>query len=359
MKQNILDSRDFLTKLDKLNVLGSIEVLPEQITDGWNQGKEVSVPDSYRKTSNIVVMGMGGSSLGPLIIKYLFEDEMQIPLEVYRDYSLPAYANQNTLVILSSYSGNTEEILEAADESLKRNSKILVITNGGELEKFAHVNNLPLYKINAQFNPSKQPRMAIGYATFGLMGILRNLGIIEVEESTVATLARNLTKTNLLLNPEANQENTAKLLAYRCYEKHVILVSSGHLRGATRVFNNQINENAKSMTSEHPLPEFNHHYMEGLKFPKSTKDNVIFLLFQSALFHRSVQKRVPLTQQIITTEGLESEIIKATAPTKVEQIFEILQLGSYISYYMGMLNRVNPGPVPNVERFKSELKKLS
>lgn len=346
-----------MADLDQDNLLGSIEALPRQIEDAWKFSRQVSIPASYNSPSNIILMGMGGSSLGGLVVKHLLLDKLKIPMEISRDYTPPAYVGENTLTILSSYSGTTEETLAAIKHVESRNSKVLVVSAGGPLGDYAREKKLPYYQIQATHNPSRQPRMAIGYTVFGLLGIFTTLKLLELKDKEVTQLATGLAKTALRLSPESIEGNPAKYLAYSANDRLIILVSSGHLLGATRVFNNQINENAKQMTAEHPLPEFNHHYMEGLTFPRSLQGNTFFLLFQSSLFHPRIQKRVPLTKMVIEKEGHACEVISATAPTPLEQVFEIIQLGSYVSFYMGMLNGVNPGPVPNVDLFKSSLSK--
>ncbi len=353
-----LNSRQEIKKLDQSNVLGSIEALPDQIQDAWDKASQVELPSKYSRVNNIVVVGMGGSALSTHIIKHLYKKELKLPLEVYNHYELPEYVNQNTLVILSSYSGNTEEVLNAAVEASLKTDKILIITAGGKLKEFAHRQNYPIYLIDPVYNPSNQPRMAIGYTVFGQLALFKTLGFINLSTDQVKTLVQRLKDTSFKLAPEDTDNNTAKYLAYAAFQKIIVLVSAEHLRGAIHVFNNQINENAKNLTIELVLPEMNHHYMEALPFPKQTKENVIFFFFQSELYHPRVQVRVPLTNEVAEKENYPTEIISATAPTKLEQVFEIIQLGAYTNFYLAMLNGINPAPIPNVDYFKAQLAKL-
>ncbi len=353
-----LDSREEIKKLDQSNVLGSIEALPDQIQDAWAKASQIKLPQEYSQVDNIVVVGMGGSALSTHIIKHLYKKELKLPLEVYNHYEIPAYVNSNTLVILSSYSGNTEEVLEAAVEASLKTKKILVITSGGKLKQFAERQQFPFYLIEPVYNPSNQPRMAIGYTVFGQLALFRSLGFINLEDKQVANLVRRLKDTAFKLAPETVEDNTAKYLAYAGFQKIIVLVSAEHLRGAAHVFNNQLNENAKNLTIELVLPEMNHHYMEALPFPKQTKENVIFLFFQSKLYHPRVQVRVPLTNEVAEQEGYPTEIISATAPTKLEQVFEIVQLGAYTNFYLAMLHGIDPAPIPKVDYFKAKLAKF-
>lgn len=354
---SILDSREKIQKLDVSHLLGSVESLPDQIADAWRQTENITFPDSYLSVKNVVVSGMGGSALGSLIIKRLFKDELMLPFEVYTHYHLPGYVDSDSLVLLSSYSGNTEEILAAAKQGIKVGAKIAVITGGGELAKLADKHQWPTYLIDAQFNPSGEPRMAIGYEVIGQLAMFAKMGIINISGEQILFLVDRLRELVKKLGPEV-ADNPAKMLAYACFDKHLVFSAAEHLIGAAHVFNNQVNENAKTLTSEWHLPEFNHHYLEAISFPKLAKDTTIFLLFNSALYFDRVEKRFPLTKQLLESKGYEVQLIQATAPTKLEQIFEIIQLGAFVSTYLAFLNGIpNPGPVPNVEWFKAQMAK--
>lgn len=355
---SILDSREQIATLDKANLLASVEALPDQILDALEQTKDFTVPDAYKSVKNVVVSGMGGSALGSHIIKGLFKTELKVPFEVVSHYSLPGYVNTDTLVLLSSYSGTTEETLASAADAKARGAKIMVITGGKPLADMAKTNNWPIYQIKATYNPSNQPRLAIGYAIAGQLVMFAKASILPDQSVGLAKTAANLKVMLGHLAPEAKENNTAKLLAYAAFEKHIIFSAAEHLVGAAHVFNNQINENSKAMTSEWHLPEFNHHYMEALSFPKANQETTIFFLFNSYLYYERVGKRFPITQQLIESKGYETQMIQATAPSKLEQVFEIIQLGEFVAAYLPLLYRIeDPGPVPNVDWFKAQIAK--
>lgn len=352
---SILDSREQINKLDVSHLLASVEALPDQIIDALKQTSDITIPAAYAHVHNVVVSGMGGSILGSYVIKGLYKDLLPIPFEVVPHYSLPGYVNADTLVLLSSYSGTTEETLSAAQDALARGAKLMVITSGGPLAQFARDNHVPHYLIQPTFNPSRQPRLAIGYAIVGQLALFSKAGILPDVTTQLTNIAHNLKKMVNKLAPET-PNNPAKLLAFAAYEKHVVISAAEHLIGASHVINNQINENAKALTSEWHLPEFNHHYMEALQFPLANRETTIFLLFNSSLYHERVTKRFPLTKNLLETKSYETQLIQATAPTKLEQVFEIIQLGEFVAVYLAFLYKIpNPGPVPNVEWFKSQL----
>jgi len=354
----ILDNSGEIKKIDKQNVYSSIEALPSQCLDAWEAVGKIAIPENYQNFKNIVVCGMGGSSLGAHVIQALFRDKLEIPLVLLRDYHLPAFANQDTLVILSSYSGTTEEVVNCAQEAVSRNLKCFAVSTGGKIEEIAQEKNFPFYKIDPKLNPSGQPRMAIGYSVFGQIAIFAKLGFLNITKDEVVRLTEFL-KTQAekysLKVPEA--ENPAKQLANKVKDKIINLVAAEHLQGALHVFNNQLNENAKNFSNYFYIPELNHHLMEGLKHPDSLKRNTIFLLFESELYEEKVQKRFRVTQEVVGKNNLPLETIKLEAKTKLEQCFELIGFGAFVNFYLAMLYGINPAPIPWVDFFKAELKK--
>lgn len=357
MSKSVLDSRSSMKNLDLSNVLGSVEQLPDQIEHAWTTLHAMKVPSEYSKVSRIVVSGMGGSALGAHVIKTLFKDTLKQPLEVVNHYQLPAYVDQDTLVVLSSYSGTTEETLISAEDAKKRGAKIAVIAAGGSLLELAKKNNYPHFHIDPKFNPSNQPRMAIGYSVFGQLGLFHAIGLITIKDEEVKELVALLRKNNSYLAPESIEKNTAKYLAYAAFDKMVVLVGAEHLEGATHVFNNQLNENAKNFTDFITIPELNHHYMESLSFPKHIKDSVMFIMVNSNLYHPRVQARFPLTKDVIEQNGFEVQFVQAVWKSKLAQVWETIQLGAYTNFYLSMLNGINPAPIPWVDYFKEKLGK--
>jgi len=354
---SILDSRDQIKKLDKSNLLGSVEALADQIIDTLAQTQSLRVNEEFKiGIQNVVVSGMGGSVLASHIIKNLYKSELKLPFDVISHYDLPSYVSENTLVILASYSGTTEETLASAQQAIAKKAKVMVITGGGPLAELAVSNNWPMYKIDPRYNPSNQPRLAIGYAVVGQLILLAKAGILPDQNSELIGLTSRLKEMCNELAPE-RENNIAKNYTFSIYDKHIILVGAEHLIGAAHVFNNQLNENAKVLTSEWHLPEFNHHYMEALSFPKLAKDSTIFFFFNSALYHERVQKRVLLTKNLVEQKGYETQMFLATSKTKLEQVFEVIQLGEFVAAYLPILYGIDPSAIPNVDWFKSEMGK--
>lgn len=359
MKKSILDSRDEISKLDKSNMMGSIEELGNQVKHAWEDLKNVKFT-AKAEIKNVVIAGMGGSGLGADVIKHLFKNELKVPFDYVHDYTLPGYVNENTLVVLASYSGTTEEILACGEAAQKANAQIMVICAGGNLETLAKKNNYTIYKIDPKYNPSNQPRMAIGYAVFGTIGLLSKAGIISLSNADIKAVVNTINKQITQCKVEVKgEENPAKALAYMMVDRRPVFVVSDFLEGAVHVSTNQANENAKVYADYKIVPEMNHHLLEGLKFPKSNATNHIFVFIKSMLYHQKNVIRMQLTQKIVEDNDIDSIAVPLKAQTKIEQVFELISILSFAGFYLAMLEGINPSPIPFVESFKVDLKKMT
>lgn len=340
-----------IKKLDKSNLLGSIELLGKQCEEAWREVKKIKTPKDYHQVQNIVVTAMGGSALGAHLIGALFADNLRRPLEVVRGYGLPAYVGPKTLLILSSYSGNTEETLAAARVAQKRKAKILGLATGGKLAKFLQSNNYPAYIFKPTYNPSNQPRMGLGYSIFGQLGLLAKCDLLKINEQEIKSAIKSLSNSPF----SKGRENTPQKFATALKNKIPIIVASEFLLGNGHIMANQINENAKSFAAYFELPELNHHLMEGLKNPAANKKNLMFFLLNSDLYLPRNQKRYKILKTVLVKNKISFVEYRPAGKTKLLQAFEILSLGNYLSFYLSMSYNLDPAPVPWVDFFKKEL----
>ncbi|MEP7167489.1 MAG: SIS domain-containing protein [Candidatus Woesebacteria bacterium] len=354
----ILDSRDEMGKLDINSGLRSIEQLGSQIRQAWEETRTISFPDTYKNVRNVVVAGMGGSAYGTHVIQTLFKDELKVPVFSIPDYTLPAWVNHETLVVLSSYSGNTEETLAAGLDAQKKGALITGLASGGKLAEFLKTNSYPGYIYTPTFNPCNVPRYALGYSVFGQMALLERTGILPLSQSDYEEVLKAVADVQLTMSADIAQEkNLAKILAFETIEKLPIIVVAEHLEGAGHVVANAFNETAKVYSEYRVIPEMNHHLMEGLAFPKSNDLNLLFLTVSSDLYGRSNAKRVELTEEVIEKNTCEYKRLMLRSKTKIGQVFELLAIGAYTTFYLAMLNGQNPTPNLWVDWFKDELKK--
>jgi glucose/mannose-6-phosphate isomerase len=357
--KTILDSREAIAALDKSNMLGSVEALHKQLPQAWEETQSLSFTPSA-EIEQVVLAGMGGSALGGDVIKTLYKSELKVPFDIVRDYSLPVYTSEHTLVILASYSGTTEEVVSAAHEAIEKKAQVMVIAAGGTLIEMAKEHGWTYYQINPTHNPSGQPRMAIGYAVFGTICLLSKAGLLSLTKAEVDQVSAIIQKTVAASGVDVAQDvNPAKLLAYTMFDKRPIFVVAGFLEGAGHVVCNQTNENAKAYADYKVIPELNHHLMEGLRFPASNSTTHVFVFINSALYHPRHQARMKLTQNIVDENHIETMALELHSETKLEQVFETIALVGFAGFYLSMIEGIDPSPIPFVDKFKVELGKVA
>ena len=343
-------------------MLGSLELLGAQMKEVWKQGEMFKLPTSYKKVKNIALLGMGGSAIGMHFIKSVFADELEVPVEIINDYKLPALVNKDTLVIASSYSGGTEETLQAVSEAKKRKAKIVVISAGGKLAEFAlrqssvraKSNKLPALIFTTKNNPCKQPRMGLGYSIVGQIVILQKAGLLK--KVAIQKMMKTIEEFDKKLGVKAGEAtNPAMQFAKKLLDKSVWFAGSEHLVGNAHIAANQMNENGKRFAGYFALPELNHHLLEGMVNPKSNKDSLFFILFNSNLYYPRVQKRYNITKDVLAQNVISCEIYQCQAKDKLSQACEVLVFSAYLSYYCAMLSGIDPSNIPFVDYFKKEM----
>ncbi len=350
---------DKLCRIQQTNykqTIKSIQFLPDQIRDVLAQARLIKIPREYKNISRVVVNGMGGSNLGTRIIKSVLQDKLKSPIDICPGYEVPAYVDKNTLYILSSYSGTTEEPLSVYKQLKKRKAKILAITAGGKLAELMLKDNIPGIILKPRFNPSGQPRLALGYSVFGSMILLAKSGLFAIKIKEIKDIINNLEINDRRLRTRIKQKNNlAKQIALSIYKKIPILVGAEFLEGNLHAWRNQLCETSKNFAEYLTLPDLNHFAMEGLVHPASNKKNLIFVFLNSNLYHPRIQLRASLTQKVVQKNKIKTLVITVKGQTKLEQSFRVLQLGSWVSYYLSILNKVNPDEIPFVNWFKKEL----
>lgn len=347
-----LDDIAAMKKLDPSEVLESTAMFPDQCEQAWREASAIQFPESYQPIYNIVVCGMGGSRFTPRTIKELFRDRIKEPYEIVEDYTLPAYVDKNTLVILSSYSGTTEEVVSCGQDAIRRGAKITAVSQRA---------SAPVgYFFDPKHNPCGQPRIGGGYMLMGHLGLLKALKLIDISDNEVTeaiSYARMVGKEFSADVP--TEKNSAKQLAMTLKDTQPFIVTSEFLRGFGNGMANQINETAKLISDPRNIPELNHHLMEGLKRPKTLHQNGLFLFFLSRFYSTSVQKRYKITKEVVEKQLLRTHTVELAGPSKLAQVLEAFTFAGFTTFYMAMLYDTDPVAIPWVDYFKQELAKSS
>jgi glucose/mannose-6-phosphate isomerase len=298
----------------------------------------------------IILAGMGGSALGALIVQSWLR--INKPFEIVRDYSLPEYAGKETLVIISSYSGNTEESLSALRDAERRGCQIVIIASGGEAATIAGQKPYPLLSLPAGL----QPRMAVYYALAAITQLFVNAGICTAEH------LKELHETGQWLKEKSAgwyidvpvKTNAAKTIAQELIGKSIVIYSGPRLYPAAYKWKISFNESAKHIAWTNQLPEFNHNEMLGwTKQPVDKPYAVIDL--RSSLEHDRIQKRFAVTEQLLSGMRPEPIVVSVQGETILQQLVWAITLGDFVSLYTALLGNIDPTPVDLIEKFKKTL----
>jgi len=353
-----LDSEKEIKDFDKGKVLESVKRLPDQAEQAWAEIKELDIPKACAAVNNVVICAMGGSALGGRIIDSLLVDRVRTPIEIVSNYDVPNYVGPKSLVIVTSYSGNTEEIISVAHRALIKKAKIFGITTGGKLAEFLRQEKIPAYIYEPKENPSNQPRLGTGYSIAAIMSLLARCGFITLAEEDIKSALNTFRKFSKEFDSHVPEnKNLAKRMAVKLKGKIPILVASEHLVGTLHAFKNQLNEGSKTFSASFDIPELNHHLMEGLRNPAMAKEYLYFLFFESKLYSSGIRKRYPITKEVVKKNEVDYGVYPLRSGKKIEQIFEALSFGSFVHFYLAFLYGVDPLKIPWVDYFKEKLAK--
>ncbi|PIT87210.1 MAG: hypothetical protein COU31_04170, partial [Candidatus Magasanikbacteria bacterium CG10_big_fil_rev_8_21_14_0_10_40_10] len=264
---------------------------------------------------------------------------------------------RDSLVIASSYSGGTEEPLNAVKQARQKGAKIVGICAGGKLADWCLANHYPVLIFDTDNNPSQQPRMGLGYSIVGQLLLLNQVGILKISAKNIKEIIKYLSFYDQQFGV-SNQgiDNLAKQLARQIESRCVWYVASEHLTGNAHVGANQLNENAKRFAGYFVLPELNHHLLEGMQNPQSNAQNLLFVLFESKFYHSRNQKRYQITKQVLDKNGIQHFDYVGAGKNRLAQVCEILVFTSYVSFYTAILEGIDPSPIPFVNYFKEQMK---
>lgn len=339
-----INDQNAINILDPKNVFASTELFVSQCRQILQDVQKLSFPKI--SVDHVIVCGMGGSAYGAYVAQSLFKDVLKIPVYANNDYHLPGFATKQSLIILSSYSGDTEEVLSSAKEAKEKGFQITGMTTGGKLAEELKQQNLPFLFINPVHNPSSQPRLGTGYMVFGFLLLLERLGLVSLPEA--------LNAINEVEKNNKDIKSQAKSMAEKLVDTLPLIFSAELLIGNAHILRNQFNETAKVLAMFEDIPELNHHLMEGLVNPKDKKIAAVFL--ESSFYSEVIKKRVELTQDVVTKNNGVVLSFNAVGTTKLAQALSTLSFGGYLSVYLSFLYGQDPSLIPWVDYFKQHLR---
>jgi glucose/mannose-6-phosphate isomerase len=295
---------------------------------------------------------MGGSAIGGDLVRRLLVDESRAPITVLREYNLPAWVDARTLVVASSYSGNTEETLSAFGQALATPAKKLAITTGGKLFEMARDNDIPSFV----FSYDAQPRAAVAWGIFPLLNFLIRLGIASDKSAEVAEAAMVTEQFARKIEPgKPLAHNQAKEMAYKFYGRIPVIYGAEIAAEVAYRWQTQMNENAKQWAFAQELPELNHNAVVGYQFPADLIPHIsVVMLRSNHLYERNV-RRYQVTAELLTHAGARVTFTDGRGISPLAQMMSLILMGDYVSYYLSILNQIDPTPVEVIDYLKGRL----
>lgn len=348
-----LDSASFISNQDKSEMLRLLDGLPSQCWEAFNLPRP-SLPGKYKGIKKIVFSGMGGSAIGADLIRSFYLYELALPVFVIRNYRLPAFVDRQSLFFACSYSGNTEETISSFKEALKRGAKVLVFSSDGRLVEMAKTENLPFILIPRGY----PPRAALGYAFFTPLRIIQDLGFIPEQEKkvkeTVVILER--LRDRYLSVKVCSRDNLAKKLALALEDKFPVIYGCvDYLDSVVARWRAQLAENSKTLASSHLLPELNHNEIVGWRFPEELLKKFEVIILRDKSESKRMRQRIEITKRLIRQRRVKVRDITSWGDSLVARMFSLIYIGDYLSFYLAILNHVDPTAVRPIDYLKREL----
>ncbi len=343
---------DDIRVIQQRDTQGALEIAANQ----WQQVSydvDIEHPEHDGRTiEKIVVAGMGGSALAALIIKNWLESEVNLPIEVVRNYSLPAYVDKNTLVICSSYSGNTEETVACLEDARARDAQIGITTAGGRLNELADEHDIVLAKLPSGL----QPRMAVLYSLRTTLKLMVHFGAISIDYfNEIAKYADWLKAESKGWSQDITAgTNPAKQLALLAVGKTAIFYASHTLAPVAYKWKISWNETSKNVAFCNEMPEFNHNEFMGWGSHPIEKPYAVFDLM-SSFDHPQIKKRFVLSDRLLSGRRPKAHVVNLQGDSVIAQMLWGCILADFASIYTAILNGVDPSPVPLIEKLKKQL----
>ena len=341
-----LDDLESLAALDEQRKLAILEAFPDGCKRALRLGDELPLSPGLEEVRLIVTTGMGGSGITGDLLARLIE----LPTIAYRGYSLPR-VDRETLVIGISYSGNTEETLSSVKLAMERGAKLLCLSSGGELERLALEQGLPFIRVPGGL----QPRAAIGYLLLPLLKLLCRLGLSGLE-GELASLPHTLSALKRHWGAAVPlKANRAKQLAQGLYGKIPLIYGvEGTTDAAALRWKAEINEDSKQPAFWNSIPELCHNEIVALEGAALLPQMKVILL-RSRFDHPRNHQRIGILENLLVERGIEYEEVWAEGEGKLAQLLGLVYLGDFVSFYLAMLNGVDPTPVRLIAEFTRRL----
>ncbi len=319
-----------------------IDDLPQDIKEAVELGSSFEI--TFKKIKKVCVAGMGGSSIGGELLATLANKFSKLPFKVVRDNNIPKFVDSKTLLIVVSYSGNTEETLSFFEQAEGHNN-MLCISSNGVLEDLAKKENIPLVTIPKGY----PPRGAIAYLFFPVLEILRKSKILSIKKEFLKETI------NILEENKDTAKAWAEEVSGNIKEKLPFIYSIYDFRAVARRWSTQINENSKSLAHWAVFSELDHNEIVGWENPKEILKRTFIFILRNRNGDERINKRIEITSELIKEFSGEIMSVYADGDSLLAKLFSLIQKGDYLSYFLAKAYKVDPLPVKRIQELKRRL----
>lgn len=344
----MLDDINKMEEVDKGRLFASLEDFPEQIEEVF---RDVELDVLPFDPEHIVVTGMGGSGIAGDILGSLLANKINIPIHVNKDYSLPAFVGKRTLLLVISYSGNTEETVSAAEIGIERGARVVMISSNGKVEDICKENNILLIKAPEGYHP----RAAIAFMFIPVLKLLSEMLIYDSDIGIIDSLKVLRQLREEIKAGVPTEKNRAKRIAKKIKGKVPVIYGHSIYNAVANRWHTQLNENSKILSWYGAIPEMNHNELVGWAGDDNSSMFIPIILRDKKEDER-IHRRIELTKELAFKNSVENIIeVYAEGETQLARILYLTYMGDYVSIYLGILNGEDPSPVKVIDELKKGL----
>ena len=323
-----------------------IDAFPDHLKEALAIGSSSKMKKGNKEIQNVLICGLGGSGIGGTIVNDLVADQIKVPVLASKDYSAPSFVSENTLVIASSYSGNTEETIYALKACQEKGAEIACISSGGKLEALAKENNYNLITIPG----NRHPRAMFGYSSTQLFFVLEHYGLIS--NSFAAEFEKAI---SLIVEQKEEIQTEAMALAKKLYGTTPVIYTAAGFEGVGVRFRQQINENSKMLCWHHVIPEMNHNELLGWRI---NTDNLGVVYFRNKCDFDRNQVRIDINKDVISKFTDNITEVWSQGDSRIENTLYHIHLGDWVSWYLSEMNNVDAIEIDVINYLKGALAKV-
>jgi glucose/mannose-6-phosphate isomerase len=346
-----LDDPAVTKRIDTSDMLARVREMPRQVALARRVAGAVELDQRHREVDAVLVLGMGGSAIGAELVAGIAGDRLRVPLIIHRDYGLPGWATERTLVIAASHSGDTVETLSGGAEARRRGLPLVVASTGGALGRQADSDGTPYL----HYQQPGQPRAAIGFGVGLLHELLANAGLL-VDPDPLAPAVENLEAMLERNAPGVETDaNPAKQLAWAMFGRIPLIFGAGGLTSVAHRWKTQLNENAKAWAAYEPMPEANHNAIEGTLNPRELSDAVYVVEIRERGEAEHIAARYRVVEELLGERATNRSVYWAEGPSALARTLDAVAMGDLVSVYLAILYQTDPTPVTLLAMLKERL----